>query len=124
VVWWESVRFLVASGDGEPAVVWCIVIVARQVELGHGGFGEVVAVGGPVVDEMRFAGTTVLVPPWIAYPGLGRASSGWNMGSGEAYMMVWGAAYLALGADQQQRYQRNWPMPDTAEWNDYWLTEG
>ena len=59
-----------------------------------------------------------LLPPWLAYPGIERYSIGWRWGSGEDYIVKFGAWYQSLSSQQAADYQSLFPEPVT--WKGYW----
>lgn len=59
-----------------------------------------------------------LPPPWEKYPELHRASIGWRMGYGEAYMEEWDAYFYGLSPAGRSRYQQIFTPPK--EWHGFY----
>ena len=57
-------------------------------------------------------------PPFLEFPSYGRYSMGWRMGSGEGYVMKFGAWLERFCEEDQKIYQNLFPSPITLF--DYW----
>ncbi|MBR6744706.1 MAG: DUF1768 domain-containing protein [Clostridia bacterium] len=61
---------------------------------------------------------TLMPPPFLAFPSYGRYSMGWRMGSGEGYVIKFGAWLRRFCEEDQRIYQNLFPSPITLF--DYW----
>lgn len=54
----------------------------------------------------------LVLPPWIAFPGMSQFDGFWRMGWGEDYITTWGTYYL--NCENKDDYKRK--FPEQAEW--------
>ncbi|MBP3657610.1 MAG: NADAR family protein [Clostridia bacterium] len=55
--------------------------------------------------------SSLVMPPWIAYPQYGMHDAAWQTGEGKAYMDYFRACFDALDAQDQAEYLRLFPEP-------------
>ena len=60
------------------------------------------------------------LPPWRAFPDIGRHSIGWRMGPGEDYWMAFHGWLRELAPDEIARYVIKYP--ESGEWSGFYAT--
>lgn len=64
---------------------------------------------------------TIMPPPWLACPEMGRYSIGWRMGSGEDCIGRFSSWLTSLSQKEQAEYRNLFPEPAT--WKGWWEDE-
>jgi hypothetical protein len=66
----------------------------------------------PDPEVPAFDGAGLMVPPWVKYPAIPRASIGWSMGEGEEYWDAFRAWWAAQPIELRVRVRASYPEPE------------
>ena len=61
------------------------------------------------------------IPPWIAFPEIGRGSIGWRMGGGEDYWGEFWTWYRSQKEPEKLKYQSLYPEPEEGAHGTSWI---
>lgn len=68
----------------------------------------------PTVDD-----DGLMIPPWVKYPAIPRASIGWRMGEGEEYWDEFRGWWQVQTVETRQLVRARYPEP--AGWSEFYL---